>query len=285
MSKQLVKTAGWIILSVLCNFCIVFLVQLFTFEAADLLLIENHLLLLVLACLFVIIYPKYYGLIGTVIFVALLLLLMFLDHNLTFLLYNLSALLLLGAAIGTLIKKKRWWQTSVSIVLSIVVLWNAERVYGTIEVVAVAPQQKTDATRFNELSKAFVSSDSKSLQLAKDTVYLVNYTFYACKPCRDKQPSLAILEKAFANKPFKLITIHCVDSIAVFEKHYSKYLNCYHNPDEKNSLKLGIRSYPYEIIFSKSGREVRRFAGFARDAQKDYLKQTTQLIERLLKKK
>jgi len=46
--------------------------------------------------------------------------------------------------------------------------------------------------------------------------------------------------------------------------------------------KLGIQSYPYEIIFSKSGREMRRFAGFTRDSQKDYLEKTTELIERLV---
>lgn len=282
MSKQLVKHAGWIMLSAICIFGIVLLVQWLTFEVADLLLIENHILLLVLACLFAIIFPKRFGLIGACVFVVLLLLLMFLENNLSFPLYNLCALLLLGTAIGTLMKEKRWWFGSIGVVLSLIVLWNAERVYVTIEVVNMAPQHQTDATRFNELSNTFVALDGNSLQLAKDTVYLVNFTFYACKPCRDKQPSLELLEKAFVNKPFKLVTIHCVDSIDVFEKHYSKYPNCYHNPNEKTSLKLSIQSYPYEIIFSKSGREMRRYAGFTRDSQKDYLEKTTQLIERLL---
>lgn len=284
-NRQLAKSAGWIMLSVICIFGILLLVQWLTFEVADLLLIENHILLTVLACMFAIIFPKRYGFIGAVVFVSLLLFLMFLDNNLSFALYNLCALLLLGTAIGTLMKEKRWWFGSICVVLSLVVLWNAEHVYATIEVVNMAPQHQTDATRFNELSNTFVALAGNSLQLAKDTVYLVNFTFYACKPCRDKQPSLEILEKAFANKPFKLVTIHCVDSIDVFEKHYSKYPNCYHNPNEKISLKLGIQSYPYEIIFSKSGREMRRYAGFTRDSQEDYLEKTTQLIERLIHEK
>jgi thiol-disulfide isomerase/thioredoxin len=282
MIKQLAKSAGWIMLSVICIFGIVFLVQWLTFEVANLLLIENHILLLVLACLFAIIFPKRFGFIGACVFVALLLFLTFLDHNLSFALYNLCALLLLGTAFGTFLKEKRWWFGSIGVVLSLVVLWNAERVYGTIEVVNMAPKHQTDATRFNELSNTFVDLDGNSLQLAKDTVYLVNFTFYACKPCRDKQPSLKILEKAFANKPFKLVTIHCVDSMDGFEKYYSKYPNCYHNPNEKTSLKLGIQSYPYEIIFSKNGREMRRYAGFTRDSQKDYIEKTTELIERLV---
>lgn len=281
-NRQMAKSAGWIMLSAICIFGIVLLVQWLTFEVSDLLLIENHILLTVLACMFAIIFPKRFGFIGAFFFVALLLFLMFLDNNLSFALDNLCALLLLGTAIGTLMKEKRWWFGSIGVVLSLIVLWNAERVYATIEVVNMAPQHQTDATRFNELSNTFVALDGNSLQLAKDTVYLVNFTFYACKPCRDKQPSLEILEKAFANKPFKLVTIHCVDSIDVFEKHYSKYPNCYHNPNEKISLKLGIQSYPYEIIFSKSGREMRRYAGFTRDSQKDYLEKTTQLIERLV---
>lgn len=284
-NRQLAKSAGWIILSVICIFGIVLLVQWLTYEVADLLLIENHILLLVLACLFAIIFPKRFGFIGACVFVALLLFLMFLDHNLSFPLYNLCALLLLGTAFGTLMKENRWWFGSIGVVLSLVVLWNAERVYATIEVVNMEPKHQTDATRFNKLSNTFVSLDGNSLQLAKDTVYLVNFTFYACKPCRDKQPSLKILEKAFANKPFKLVTIHCVDSIDVFEKYYSKYPNCYHSTNEKTCLKLGIQSYPYEIIFSKSGREMRRYAGFKRDSQKDYLEKTTELIERLIQEK
>ena len=284
-NRQLAKPAGLIMLSAICIFGILLLVQWLTFEVDDLLLIENHILLTVLACMFAIVFPKRYGFIGAVVFVSLLLFLMFLDNNLSFPLYNLCALLLLGTAIGTLMKEKRWWFGSICVVLSLVVLWNAERVYATIEVVNMAPQHQTDATRFNELSNTFVALDGNSLQLAKDTVYLVNFTFYACKPCRDKQPSLELLEKAFVNKPFKLVTIHCVDSIDVFEKHYSKYPNCYHNPNEKISLKLGIQSYPYEIIFSKSGREMRRYAGFTRDSQKDYLEKTTELIERLIQEK
>jgi thiol-disulfide isomerase/thioredoxin len=283
--KQLAKHTGWIILSTLSFLIILFLVQWLTFEVAHLLLIENHVLLLLLSCVLAIVFPKRYGLTGAVVFVALLLFLMFLDQNLTFPLYNSSALLVLGAAIGTFVKQKKWWFGAGSFVLSLLVLWNAQRVYGTIEVVDVAPRQKTDVARFNELSKTFSSLDGQSLQLSKDTVYLVNFTFYACKPCREKHPTLKMLKKAFANQPFKLITIHCVDSIDVFEKHYRNIDDCYHNPDEKTSLKLGIESYPYEIIYGKNGREMRRHAGFSLDTQKDYLVKTTQLIVRLIQEK
>ena len=283
--KQLAKHTGWILLSTLCFLIILFLVQWFTFEVADLLLIENHVLLLLLSCVLAILFPKRYGLTGAVVFVALLLFLMFLDQNLTFPLYNSSALLVLGAAIGTFVKHKKWWFGFGSFVLSLLVLWNAQRVYGTIEVVDVAPRQKTDAARFNELSKTFTSLDGQSLQLSKDTVYLVNFTFHACKPCRDKHPSLKLLKKAFANQPFKLITIHCVDSIDVFEKHYLNIDNCYHNSDLKTCLKLGVESYPYEFIYGKNGREMRRYAGFSLDSQKDYLEQTTQIIVRLIQEK
>lgn len=283
--KQLAKHTGWISLSTLCFLIILFLVQWFTFEVAHLLLIENHVLLLLLSCLFAIVFPKLYGLTGAVVFVALLLFLMFLDHNLIFPLYNSSALLVLGAAIGTFVKQKKWWFGVGSFVLSLLVLWNAQRIYNTIEVVDVAPRQKTDVARFNELSKTFSSLDGQSLQLSKDTVYLVNFTFYACKPCRDKHPSLKLLEKAFANQPFKLITIHCVDSIDVFEKHYRNVDNCYHNPDEKTSLKLGVESYPYEIIYGKNGREMRRHAGFSLDSKQDYITQTKSLIEQLVRQR
>lgn len=283
--KQLAKQTGWILLSTLCFLIILFLVQWLTFEVAHLLLIENHVLLLLLSCVLAIVFPKRYGLTGAVIFVASLLFLMFLDHNLTFPLYNSSALLVLGAAFGTSVKQKKWWFGVGSFVLSLIVLWNAQRIYSTIEVVDVAPRQKTDVARFNELSKTFSSLDGRSLQLSKDTVYLVNFTFYACKPCREKHPSLKLLKKAFANQPFKLITIHCVDSIDVFEKYYRNVDNCYHNPDEKTSLKLGIESYPYEIIFDKNGREMRRHAGFSLDSKQDYITQTKSLIEQLVRQR
>lgn len=280
-----IKHLGWIFLSILCFLIIFFLVQWLTFEVANLLLIENHLLLFLLSSLFSVIFPRPYGLTGAFVFVALLLFLMFLDHNLTFTLYNACALLFLGAVTGTFVKQKKWWFSVISFVLSLLILWNAHRHYSTIEVVRVAPQQKTDVASFNELSKTFISQNGDSLQLSLDTVYLVNFTFYACKPCREKHPSLKLLEQTFANQAFKLITIHCVDSIDIFQKHYRNFDNCYHNPNQKNSLKLGVSSYPYEIIFSKNGQEMRRHSGFTLDAKEDYLTQTKSLIEKLLLEK
>jgi thiol-disulfide isomerase/thioredoxin len=283
--KQLAKHIGWISLSILCNTIILFLVQWLTFEVANLLLIENHLLLFLLSCLLAVIFPKRYALTGTFVFVALLLFLMFLEHNLTFTLYNACALLFLGAATGTFVKQKKWWFSAGSFVLSLLVLWNAHRHYSTIEVVRVAPQQKTDVASFNEQSKTFISHNGDSLHLSLDTIYLVNFTFYACKPCREKHPSLKLLEKTFANQAFKLVTIHCVDSPEIFQKHYQNIDNCYHNPNQKNSLKLGVSSYPYEIIFSKNGQEIRRHSGFTLEAKEDYLTQTKSLIEKLLLEK
>jgi thiol-disulfide isomerase/thioredoxin len=283
--NQKIKHLGWISLSILCNIIILFLVQWLTFEVAHLTLIENHVLLLLLMCVFAIIFPKRYALTGAFIFLALLLFLMFLDHNLTFTLYNACALLFLGAATGTFVKQKKWWFSAGSFVLSLLVLWNAHRHYSTIEVVRVAPQQKTDVASFNEQSKTFISQNGDSLHLSLDTVYLVNFTFYACKPCREKHPSLKLLEKTFANQAFKLVTIHCVDSFDVFQKHYRNIDNCYHNPNQKNSLKLGVSSYPFEIIFSKNGQEIRRHCGFTLEAKEDYFIQTKTLIEKLLLEK
>lgn len=283
--KQLFKHIGWTLLSILCFLVILFLVQWLTFEVANLLLIENHLLLFILSCLFAVLFPRPYGLTGAIVFVTLLLLLMFIDHNLSLQLFNVCGLMVLGAALGTFIKQKKWWFSAVSFVLSILVLWNAHRNYSTIEVVNVAPQQKTDISRFNELSKTFISQNGDSLHLSLDTVYLVNFTFYACKPCREKHPSLKLLQQDFANQPFKLITIHCVDSIDIFQKHYQNIDNCYHNPNQKNSLKLGVSSYPYEIIFGKNGQEIRRHSGFSIDAKEDYQAKTKSLIEKLVGKK
>lgn len=283
--KQLFKHIGWTLLSILCFLAIFFLVQWLTFEVANLLLIENHLLLFLLSYLFAVLFPRPYGLTGAGVFAALLLLLMFMDHNLSLQLFNVCGLMVLGAALGTFTKQKKWWFSAVSFVLSILVLWNAHRNYSTIEVVNVAPQQKTDISRFNELSKTFVSQNGDSLHLSLDTVYLVNFTFYACKPCREKHPSLKLLQQAFANQPFKLITLHCVDSIDIFQKHYRNIDNCYHNPNQKNSLKLGVSSYPYEIIFGKNGQEIRRHSGFSIDAKEDYLAKTKSLIEKLLGEK
>jgi thiol-disulfide isomerase/thioredoxin len=215
----------------------------------------------------------------------LLLFLMFLDHNLTFTLYNACALLFLGAATGTFAKQKKWWFSAGSFVLSLLVLWNAHRHYSTIEAIRVAPQQKTDVASFNEQSKTFISQNGDSLHLSLDTVYLVNFTFYACKPCREKHPSLKLLEQTFANQAFKLVTIHCVDSFDIFQKHYRNIDNCYHNPNQKNSLKLGVSSYPYEIIFGKNGQEMRRHSGFTLEAKEAYFIQTKAMIEKLLLEK
>lgn len=266
-------------------FIILFLVQWLTFEVADLLLIENHLLLWLLSCLFSIIFRNQHTLTGAIVFVSLLLLLMYLDSNLSAPLINVCGLLVLGAATGTFIKQKKWWFVIGSFILSIIVFWHSYRSYSSIEVVNLVPKEKTDLVLFNRLSKTFISQKGDSLQLSLDTVYLINFTFYACKPCREKQPSLNDLKNTFANQPFKIVTIHCVDSINIFKKYYPNDNNTFHNANEKTSSEFGVNSYPFEIIYSRKGKEARRFNGFSRDIKEDYLTKTTHLIKKLLHEK
>lgn len=280
--KQWLKHTGWVVLSALCFFIVFFFVQWLTFELLDLLLIQNHLLLFALSGLVGLTFPKWYGLIGAIVLVMLLLLLMLLENNLTFLLYSASALIVLGSATGVFLRKKKHIAWLVSLVFGGLVLWNAYQTYSTISTAVVPAEKKTDAEQLNAFSNGFVSLDGSKLHLSQDTVYLVNFTFYACKPCRDKHPSLVQLEKEFANQPFKWVTIHSVDSLDVFRKYYKSYNNCYHNPNEKSNQQLGISSYPYEIIFDKKGEEVRRMNGFSQDAKANYVDQTTQLLTQLI---
>lgn len=283
--KNFLKHTGWVVLSTLCFFIVFFFVQWLTFEILDLLLIQNHLLLFALSGLVGLIFPKWYGLIGASVLVMLLSLLMLLEDNLTILLYSSSALIVLGSATGVFLRKKIHFAWITTLAIGGLVLWNAYKTYSTITTVTVPAEKKTDATRFNVFCDDFVALDGSKLHLSRDTVYLVNFTFYTCKPCREKHPSLKLLEKEFAHLPFKLVTIHSVDSMDVFRKHYSDYANCYHNPNVKRNQQLGIDSYPYEIIFNKKGNEIRRFSGFSPDAEEDYISKTRMLIKKLLDEK
>lgn len=279
---RILKHIGWVVLSTLCFFIVLFFVQWLTFEVADLRLITNHVLLFLFAGLIGLALPKWYGPTGAFVLSMIMFVLMASANNLTFELYNFLGLLVIASFAGTFIRQKKRIGWIVCLLIGGLVLLNAYQKYSTITLVEVSKNQKTDATRFNAISKDFVSMKGQRLRLSEDTVYLVNFTFHACKPCRNKQPSLQLLEKEFTHQPFKLVTVHCVDSMDVFKKYYSDYANCFHNTDPKLEQKLSIPSYPYEIIFDKKGHEVRRFNGFSMDSKNDYLNKTSALIKKLI---
>lgn len=282
---QFIKHTGWVVLSTLCFFLAMLVVQYITFELLDLTLIVNHVLLFALSALVGLAFAKWRGLIGAVVFSLILFTLMFSANNLTFEIYAACALIVTGAATGTLIRQKKRIAWILTLLTGSLVLLIAYQTYSTITVEHVAATQKTDVSRFNKMGSDFVSINGENFRISEDTVYLINFTFHACKPCRNKRPSLELLEKEFINKPFKLVTIHCVESEEVFRKYYSDYTNCYHNSNPKVEQMLGIPSYPYEIIFDKNGREVRRFSAFSLDAKDDYQAKTRKLIKKLLHEK
>lgn len=280
-----VKWFGWTVLSALSYALILVIVQLLTFGLWELPLIVNHILLFAFSLIVGLVFSGWYSLTGCGVFTFVISAWMYFDGNLTLELINAMVLILAGGATGAFFMLKRRLFGIGSFLLGTVTLIIAYQQYSTIEVEKISESGRYNIDDFNSVVTQFVSIDGTKMRLSLDTVYLVNFTFYSCKPCRDKKKVLRELKLKFNNVPFQLINVHTAEPLSVFKTYYRDSDYAFHNSDSENDKKLGVDSYPCEFIFDKKGNEIRRMKGFSLDAQEDYLETTSLLINKLIDEK
>jgi thiol-disulfide isomerase/thioredoxin len=118
---------------------------------------------------------------------------------------------------------------------------------------------------------SFTGPDGKTMHLAdlKGQVVVVNFWATWCGPCKEEMPSLASLQKDYADKPLKVVPIS-VDRLedgaaakAFLKTHGS--LGFYNDPQYALVFSLTPRpdGIPTTIIYDKQGRERARLSGGA----------------------
>jgi thioredoxin-related protein len=114
-------------------------------------------------------------------------------------------------------------------------------------------------------------------------VYLLNFSFQNCLPCRVKKKYTPEIIERFKNQPFRLIEIHIFEEKKIFDGSYMLYYPYVYHDSLKRLTKLfGVTGGPTEFVFNKNGKAVRKHEGFDHDVAKNYVNQTTELIQKLL---
>jgi thiol-disulfide isomerase/thioredoxin len=118
---------------------------------------------------------------------------------------------------------------------------------------------------------SFTGPDGKVMHLAdlKGQVVVVNFWATWCGPCKEEMPSLARLQKDYAEKPFKVVPISvdkpeaATEAKAFLKSHGD--LGFYNDPNYSVVFSLNPRpdGIPTTVIYDRQGRERARLSGGA----------------------
>lgn len=127
-----------------------------------------------------------------------------------------------------------------------------------------------------------VDGSSLTLESLAGRWRLVNLWATWCAPCREEMPALDRLARAYAEKPFEVVTIasgqHDPGEIERFmDETGIRQLPAYQSPDSAIARDLAVLGLPTTVLIDPDGREVARLTGsadwFSEEAQAviDYL--------------
>lgn len=117
---------------------------------------------------------------------------------------------------------------------------------------------------------AFTTADGREARLSdfRGQPMLVNFWATWCAPCREEMPSLDRLQAAFADTPFKVMTIATGRSPApaidrFFAETGVSHLPRHRDPDMRLARAMGVLGLPVSVVIDAEGREVGRLIGDA----------------------
>lgn len=147
-------------------------------------------------------------------------------------------------------------------------------------------KEKSEISILNENNRFLIGHHNGHPTFNSDTIYLVNFSFRNCLPCRHKKSALKALAKQYRYSPFKIIQIHSFESMDIFrESYYFDYTEPYHDSLNHLANTLKIYGAPSEIIYNKNGKAVRRLNGYNSEAESTYIEKTSELIKKLIHEK
>lgn len=192
---------------------------------------------------------------------------------------------LLGIIVMVLFKKKHYKSSIALFLFSFLYLVFIKISY--INQLDYHYKVKGELEVLNENRTFLIGHHNEHPYFNPDTVYLVNFSFRNCLPCRHKKHALKILAKQFKHSPFKIIQIHSFgEPMEIFrEDYYFDYTEPYHDSLNHLANTLKIYGAPTEIIYNKNGKAVRRLNGYDSEAESTYIEKTAELIQKLIHEK
>lgn len=189
---------------------------------------------------------------------------------------------LLGNLTGSALRYKLKWSRILLTSFSICFLFLLHQRFVSSNSLTDYNNSNPEPSNLNSYSRQIKNQNDQVLEFHPDTVYLVNFTFHKCLPCKQKKKNLALIEQHFGDQKFKLITIHTNEDESYFITYFASNLNAYHAYDNTLEMALKIQGFPYEILLNKSGKIVGRKMGYNPEMDEDYLTSTINRIQRLL---
>lgn len=277
MNKLKIQTAGWYLLSILLAFIFVVLAQ---WSVLGYPVFYNFLLYVVLFLFHGYLFGLVKGMVGVTAILLFIVILLLSDNSYYMTHFFQNGLMVAACIAGGFLKLRKYYLLFASWAIVFVLFGFAHYYHSTPRYLT---NGKITIEMINSTNSNLIGHHGKQLTLNSDTVYLVNFSFRSCVPCRRKKNTLKKIGTDFKNKPFKVIEIHAFESKQIFDTDYFfDYAEAYHDSENKLSQKLEVFSAPAEFIFDKSGQCVRRYDGFEQDTKANYEETTYLLLKKLI---
>jgi len=99
----------------------------------------------------------------------------------------------------------------------------------------------------------------------KGKVALVNFWATWCPPCREEVPSMAVLNRLMAGKPFRMLAISIdqggKEAVEAFFKQANTSLPAYLDSDGAIAKKYGITGVPETFVIDRKGVIIKKVIG------------------------
>lgn len=277
--KEKIALAGWVLLSILISFAVFILVQWQTTDGSTIINFAALFFAFLLSSRF-----SKHPFIGLTVLVSFIFGMLFLDNELDVFHFIQMSFCFLGVSVMVLLKKKHTKSSAALFLVSVVYLIFIKLIY--INQLEYNYKDKSDLAVLNENRNFLVGHHNEHPTFNSDTVYLVNFSFRNCLPCRHKKIALKTLSKKHKHSAFKIIEIHSFESMEIFQEYYYfSHAVTYHDSLNHLAQTLKIYGAPAEIIFSKKGKAVRRLNGYSSEAEASYIESTSKLIQKLIHEK
>lgn len=272
------KMLLWIALSILSAFFLMVLAQWLPLGYS---IFYNSLLYVVLFFLHGYAFGLTKGMIGALSVVLCWVILLIPENHYSMTHFFQNGLMITACATGALLKVKKYRLLLGLLGVMLGLLGISHHYHST-------PRYQTEKQEVNieiihSAGSELIGHYGQPLTLTTDTVYLINFSFRNCAPCRRKKKSLEIIADRLKNEPFKIVEIHAFEAKQIFDSDYFfDYAEAYHDTENKLSKQLNVLGAPTEFILDKNGNFIRRFDGFEPGVASNYEKTTCSLIKHLM---
>lgn len=135
---------------------------------------------------------------------------------------------------------------------------------------------------FDKLCESrLLSRDSTEFRFQEGNIYLINFSFLSCGPCRLKEPLIKELKRKLNQYPnIKIMDVN----IETSTEHFSDFKNsnfCQYFDACNLKEKFKIKGYPTDIIIDKRGLLRRKYSAIYQRQKEIYVNETINILKKL----